>query len=668
MTNSSESRFTTLAFILFAFCLSGLGCGPGSTAEKESEQSKPVPVGTSTEQVEDLPPWVGRWMLVLTNQTTDFHPFLLQIGEFNGQRAMREVDKDKDPTFESWKITQVLFREDEILLSISIREGVNMSFVGELHGEAVLGAFFMEGELDVAPARLVKTSATSLSEIQSPDKTAGTDAFESAVTAKDKIAALQTFIKDHPDFPLVNSAYFELINSAINQKLPLEKVEEFTKNSIESSKRWGPNLVPETLFQIASLTKSSPEYRSIARSALDQIKEIVGDPLPDSYAERMELLESQYLLSSDSAEDQQKGEEQLKTFLVDRPFEIKGLVSLATHFEKTGNKEEALKIYSKLAVLPGLSGMVGTLPGSEGGEPQTVMQKVESLSEKKGDELTQYLDETYEKEAFYFVKPQDQQPTLKENRKIPLLELFTGSACPPCVAGDLALGGLEKKFPSPEIIAVRYHQHIPRPDPLTNSDSEARFSYYGDGGTPTLVINGRPASSVGGYVFHAENHFEELLPKVGSLISEPSPVLINLNTTAEGDKLKIKADVSGVTESRTAVRLRVLIVDPLIHFEAPNGIRLHEMVVRDMPAGTNGIAVKDGKATFEKTVSISELKKEIMANLKTFQENRDYKFENIPSDFSKLKVVAFVQDDDSRLVLQSTISPTLEFQLKAASE
>ncbi len=665
MTTTSESRITILALFLIVFCLSGLGCGPGSTADKDSE---PTPVGTSTEQVEDLPPWVGRWMLVITEQTTDFHPFLVQIGEFNGQRALREVDKAPGPSFESWKMTQVVFREDEILLSINIREGVTMNFVGELHGEAVLGAFFMEGELDVTPARLVKTSATSMSEIQTPDKTEGTDAFESAIKAKDKITAFQTFIKDHPDLPLTNSAYFELINSAVAQNLPLEKVEEFTKNSIDSSKRWGPNLVPETLFQIATLTKSSPEYRSIARSALDQIKEIVGEPLPDSYAERMDLLESQYLLSSDSAEDQQSGGEKLQTFLVDRPFEINGLIALATHFEKTNKKEEALKIYSKLAVLPGLSRMVGAIPNLDGDEPQTAIQKVESLSEKKGDELTRYLDETYEKEAFYFVEPQDQKPTLKENRKIPLLELFTGSACPPCVAGDLALGGLEKEFPSPKIIAVRYHQHIPRPDPLTNSDSEARFSYYGDGGTPTLIINGRPASSVGGFVFHAENHYKELLPIVGSLINEPSSVVINLDATAEGDKMKIKVEVSGVAESRTAVRLRLLIVDPLIHFDAPNGIRLHEMVVRDMPAGTNGIAIKDGKATFEKTVSISELKAEILADLNTFQKNRGYQFEDVPSDFTKLKVVAFVQDDDSRLVLQSTISPDLEFQPESAPE
>ncbi|TWT60144.1 hypothetical protein [Rubinisphaera italica] len=665
MTTTSESRITILALFLIVLCLSGLGCGSGSTADKDSE---PTPVGTSTEQVEDLPPWVGRWMLVITEQTTDFHPFLVQIGEFNGQRALREVDKAPGPSFESWKMTQVVFREDEILLSINIREGVTMNFVGELHGEAVLGAFFMEGELDVTPARLVKTSATSMSEIQTPDKTEGTDAFESAIKAKDKITALQTFIKDHPDLPLTSSAYYELINSAVAQNLPLEKVEEFTKNSIDSSKRWGPNLVPETLFQIATLTKSSPEYRSIARSALDQIKEIVGEPLPDSYAERMDLLESQYLLSSDSAEDQQSGGEKLQTFLVDRPFEINGLIALATHFEKTNKKEEALKIYSKLAVLPGLSRMVGAIPNLDGDEPQTALQKVESLSEKKGDELTRYLDEAYEKEAFYFVEPQDQKPTLKENRKIPLLELFTGSACPPCVAGDLALGGLEKEFPSPEIIAVRYHQHIPRPDPLTNSDSEARFSYYGDGGTPTLIINGRPASSVGGFVFHAENHYEELLPIVGSLINEPSSVVINLDATAEGDKMKIKVEVSGVAESRTAVRLRLLIVDPLIHFDAPNGIRLHEMVVRDMPAGTNGIAIKDGKATFEKTVSISELKAEIMADLNTFQKNRGYQFEDVPSDFTKLKVVAFVQDDDSRLVLQSTISPDLEFQLESAPE
>src|SRR5262249_60565694 len=72
-----------------------------------------------------------------------------------------------------------------------------------------------------------------------------------------------------------------------------------------------------------------------------------------------------------------------------------------------------------------------------------------------------------------------------------LVEVWPGAACPPCGGVDLGFDALIKTYQPSEVVMLQYHLHIPRPDPLTNEDSESRSTYYGDAveGTPTLIAN-----------------------------------------------------------------------------------------------------------------------------------------------------------------------------------
>jgi len=646
------------------------GEGPAQTTTENSPEGTSTAAaegqGRSPAEVEELPPWIGRWMLVITEETTDFHPLLIQIAEKDGKKGVRQVDTASMQQFQSWHVNQAVFRDENILLNIETGQ-VTLNFEGRRHGDVILGGIFPKGEVQVSPARLIKTSATSMSDVETPQITDGTKDLEAALKADDRMAALRKFVEANPDLPLVNTAYFTLLDTAIKNDLPVDEANAIAAKAIQSAQRWGSNLLPDTLFQIAQLTKDSSKYRSIARSSLDKVKSLVGENMPEVYRQRLDLFESQYLLSAEETEQQQQGAEQLSNLLEKRPFEINGWVSLAKHYEDTNQKDKAVDIYARLAVLPGLNRMV-QIPTDTDGQTQSPLEKTKALSALDGEALQEKLDQSYEENAFYFVTKSEEKPNLPENRRIPLIELFTGSACPPCVAGDLALGGLEKTFPAPELIAVRYHQHIPRPDPLTNSDGEARFGYYGQGGTPTMRINGRPTDPVGGFVFHAEDHYKNLENQARGLLSMTSPVSIDLKASADGEALKIDVNVNGVSENRDAVKLRVLIVDPLVHFVAPNGIRLHEMVVRDIPTGTDGVAIKGTSGTYNTTRNVAELKKEVLDEIAAFQKNRNFKFDVVPDDFSKLRVVAFVQDDSSQEVLQSAISPVIEFGKAAPAE
>src|SRR5262249_30169554 len=64
-----------------------------------------------------------------------------------------------------------------------------------------------------------------------------------------------------------------------------------------------------------------------------------------------------------------------------------------------------------------------------------------------------------------------------KSQRVVLVELFTGAQCPPCVAADLAFDGLQKTYKPTEVVLLQYHLHIPRPDPLTNADTEERAAF-----------------------------------------------------------------------------------------------------------------------------------------------------------------------------------------------
>lgn len=79
-----------------------------------------------------------------------------------------------------------------------------------------------------------------------------------------------------------------------------------------------------------------------------------------------------------------------------------------------------------------------------------------------------------------------------------LLELFTGSGCPPCVGGDMAVDGLMEAYPKSELVALSMDLHIPEPDPLANADTVGEADVYGVAHTPSYVMDGGQLEIYGG--------------------------------------------------------------------------------------------------------------------------------------------------------------------------
>ena len=238
-----------------------------------------------------------------------------------------------------------------------------------------------------------------------------------------------------------------------------------------------------------------------------------------------------------------------------------------------------------------------------------------------------------------------------------LVELFTGAQCPPCVAADLAFDALAKTYKPAEVILLQYHEHIPGPDPLTNPDSEARLEFYGDKieGTPTYLFNGRVIDVSGGGDDDAPELYEDLRKNLEPLLEKPARAKLTATAVRKGDKIDITAEVSNIDRPDPLNRLIVALVEEEIHYQGGNQIRVHHHVVRDLPGGKAGLAVREDSAKQTVSVDLTELRQRLKKYLDDFAKNNDQPFPNKdrPMELKNLKVVAFVQNDRTKEVLQA---------------
>ncbi len=241
------------------------------------------------------------------------------------------------------------------------------------------------------------------------------------------------------------------------------------------------------------------------------------------------------------------------------------------------------------------------------------------------------------------------------------MELFTGAMCPPCVAADLAFDVLEKTYKPRDLVLIQYHMHIPGPDPLTNADSEARWTYYQKTfpmdvrGTPTTLFNGKPLPGGGGGVDMAEKKYQEYRDAIDPLLEEPDEVKLAATATRAGDRVDINVDVSGLPEPGSTKKLRILLVEETVHFAGSNKMRLHHNVVRAFPGGVNGKSLLNADSKHKASINLADVRGELTKYLDNYEDKiRPFLNPARPLDLDHLCVIAIVQDDTTREILQAT--------------
>jgi hypothetical protein len=246
------------------------------------------------------------------------------------------------------------------------------------------------------------------------------------------------------------------------------------------------------------------------------------------------------------------------------------------------------------------------------------------------------------------------------NRTV-VLELFTGAQCPPCVAADVAFDALGKSYKASDVVLVQYHMHIPGPDPLTNRDTIARWDYYSERfpkdirGTPSTLFNGTPKAGGGGGMANAEAKFEQYTKVINPLLEETTPVKLTGRASRNGDKVEIAVEYAGVpVGGEGEPKLRLLLVEETVKYVGGNKLRFHHAVVRAMPGGAEGTAIKDKAGKQTATVDVTKVRADLTKYLDEYAANeRPFPSQARPMEMAKLQVIALVQDDKSGEILQA---------------
>jgi hypothetical protein len=236
-----------------------------------------------------------------------------------------------------------------------------------------------------------------------------------------------------------------------------------------------------------------------------------------------------------------------------------------------------------------------------------------------------------------------------------LVESFTGAQCEACPATDIALHGIGKSYKPADVVVLQYHVNFPGPDPLANAADKARFKYYFDQaeGTPVVFFNGKVGAPGGGPALDAEDKYREFRDIIDPLLEKSTNVKLKASAERKGDEIVIKTEVSGLAKPGENLRLRLALVESWVKYTGKNKQNFHLYVVRDMPGGPAGMALVKKTNKQSVTVDLEKLRTKLNTYLDNHAKHHPFLDEQRPLDFKNLYVVAFVQNDTAKTVLQA---------------
>ena len=220
--------------------------------------------------------------------------------------------------------------------------------------------------------------------------------------------------------------------------------------------------------------------------------------------------------------------------------------------------------------------------------------------------------------------------------KIPLFEHFTNASCPPCATQNPGMDALLDAQTS-EYTRISYQGDFPGAD-IMNAEYPSgplvRRQDYNISGFPTLVAN---ALDIGGPASLSQGYFDNLLT-----LTTPLSITVT-QTWNSTSSITVNIDINNVTSTDyniAAAKLRVAMVESLIHLENPNAgtngeIDFHA-VLRDFITPISGVSI--GVVPANSTI------------------NFNYTIPDVPNyirDKNKIKFVAFIQLNNVGEIVQS---------------
>lgn len=635
----------------------------------------------------DVESFPGRWGLVVPQPVSEGSPQQQQMAYRDICLALLEFTPAEDGSLKGEVLATLNKRMEltvdrlaidgpKIEVDLSAKVDGNpgrMEFRGSLGSGLVRGTVQESGAGPMA-AYLKPTDEDSFDGWEASPIAPGIDVFVNAAQQKDQPAAILTAAKELKGNPLSLEAYQAILGQLPRfSQLDEQQVRDIAEDYASSAAMWGPRKDLEARLQTATAVTSTRKFPQLALELTQQVSE---SDLPElelwketlkNLREQAEVDLAVNKLRSDDESQRAIGFAELQERLPLQRYNAEILGLLGEHALKVGKNDLAQEYLGDVVALPLLEAMWHQMrAGQPPGDPTPRERLLKLWEEKHGsvDGFEAFVESTYRQRLGEIIEQTkaagpEAVPADAGNHTV-LVELFTGAMCPPCVAGDLALAALRQTYPTSEVVVLQFHQHIPGPDPLSNQDSEDRFGYYSAQGTPAVFIDGLtpPAPGVGGVLQHIRQAYGVIRPIVDERLKVTNDVTIAATAAVDNGELSVEAQVNGVPDDQLgSMRLRLAIVEAEVAMAAPNGIRTHEYVVREMLGGAKGVGAKSGQLANSVQMPIAELKQHLVDYLKQFEVGRDVSFPEKPLELKSLSLVAWVQNDQTREVLQTVVVP-----------
>jgi hypothetical protein len=270
--------------------------------------------------------------------------------------------------------------------------------------------------------------------------------------------------------------------------------------------------------------------------------------------------------------------------------------------------------------------------------------------------LEEMLDAKYRHLMPNPIKVEPYKPTPARTDRLVLAEVFTGSGCVPCVGADLALEAAMERYSNRNIALLIYHLHRPFPDPMVSPAAIARANYYGIERTPAFAIDGAKDEKGGATREKARLVYDRIQQVIDKRLESRADADIKLEAVLDGAVVRVRATVDRVSDNSRNLKLRIALVENELRYSGENLVRIHPMVVRSF---SRAFTIKTSGATNANlTFELEKISAELKAYLDDYERNGDYgptnfKEKKYKLDSKNLSVVAFVQDETGKRVLQS---------------
>jgi tetratricopeptide (TPR) repeat protein len=328
---------------------------------------------------------------------------------------------------------------------------------------------------------------------------------------------------------------------------------------------------------------------------------------------------------------------------------------LAGILQKQGKDREALEFLTKAQ-------LTGRLDREGVSEFHTLYAR---LNGGKLDGLERYLDDRYRASYRNPVKGAKYRAPAARSTRVALAEFITGAGCVPCIPFDYSFETALEDFTGSEFALLVYHMHAPTSDPLSNASSQARFKYYDVHGAPTVYLDGRRFESedddvrtIDGATKVAPRVYEALRSAIEKRLQTPAGATLKLEARREGERVSASATAALPEGGKRPATLYVVLAENEVHYSGENGLRTHLMVVRN-------VASQTGAGRFEHTFDVAAIAAQneayypqYIAEMKA-RLGPDFSVsfheEKSAIDAKNLSVVAFLQDDQSKEILQAAM-------------